>query len=136
MASNIINMGLGCMYGRRRSLLRLCGVDQHNQQIPGRRPEPSSLDKIKNFLVHEATAIDPAIVNKNICINNLRTIQIIKESWQADTGGGDLSVPTEAELFGPGLYMDAEPVCPSAGTYTLNAVGTNPTCTIAGHVVP
>jgi hypothetical protein len=32
--------------------------------------------------------------------------------------------------------MKNEPSCPSGGKYTFNAIGTAPTCSIAGHRVP
>jgi hypothetical protein len=28
------------------------------------------------------------------------------------------------------------PACPAGGTYTLNAVGELPSCTVPGHVLP
>jgi hypothetical protein len=40
------------------------------------------------------------------------------------------------DLFGPGHYMAAKPVCPSGGIYTLGAVQENPRCTIPGHTYP
>ena len=72
----------------------------------------------------------------NTCIANLKQMDSAKEQcamenkW--DTGHavvwGDLA-PT---------YMKAQPTCPSGGNYTLNNVGTNPTCDAAGglHVLP
>jgi hypothetical protein len=45
---------------------------------------------------------------------------------------------TEADLK-PYLKLDADgnlPKCPGGGKYTLGKVGENPTCSIAGHVLP
>jgi hypothetical protein len=47
--------------------------------------------------------------------------------------------PTDADLFGNNQYVRRKPLCPANGTYTLNAVDTVPTCSIAGppaHALP
>ena len=41
-----------------------------------------------------------------------------------------------SDLAGPTLYMKAKPKCPNGGFYSLNRVGTIPTCTTEGHVLP
>jgi prepilin-type N-terminal cleavage/methylation domain-containing protein len=66
---------------------------------------------------------------KQTCIANLKQIDSAKEQcameskW--DTGHavvwGDLA-PT---------YMKAQPTCPSGGTYTIDVVGTNPSCSLS-----
>ena len=46
-------------------------------------------------------------------------------------------LPAWAALVGTDGYVKAQPSCPSGGTYTINAVSTNPTCSVAGtHVLP
>jgi len=74
-------------------------------------------------------------VSANACINNLRTIAGAKDQWALENkkGTGDL---VNAQDIQPYLRNNAIPVCPLGGTYTLNAVGALPTCTIPGHVLP
>ena len=66
------------------------------------------------------------------CRSNLRQIQIAKQSWAADNKKKAADLPTETELFGANHYMQAEPQCPSGGTYSLNSVGEEPTCSFHG----
>ncbi len=71
---------------------------------------------------------------KQTCIANLKQIDSAKEQCASqnkwDTAHacamGDL-VPT---------YVKTDPTCPSGGTYTVNEIGTAPTCTVAGHALP
>jgi len=74
---------------------------------------------------------------KNACINNLRQIDGAKEQWalanNAETGNTSV---TFALIVGPTGYIKESPICAAAGAYTLAAVGTNPSCNIAGHVLP
>jgi hypothetical protein len=45
------------------------------------------------------------------------------------------AIPTAQDLspyFKDGIF----PVCPSGGTYTIGAVGEQPTCSIPGHALP
>ena len=73
--------------------------------------------------------------NANACINNLRAIDAAKTQWALDKEKNATDVPTVQDLtpyFKDGLF----PVCPDGGTYTINAVGEPPTCSIPGHVLP
>ena len=47
----------------------------------------------------------------------------------------DDDIPTALELL-PYLKDAVFPTCPSGGTYTINAVGVPPTCSIPGHALP
>jgi hypothetical protein len=49
---------------------------------------------------------------------------------KADTG----ALPTQAQLTP--TYLKAFPTCPSGGTYTIAAIGSDPTCSIATHALP
>ena len=71
---------------------------------------------------------------KSSCIASLKQIDSAKEQWamdnKKDAGAAVLSgdiAPT---------YIKSYPACPSGGTYTIGAVGTNPTCSKTGHVIP
>lgn len=69
------------------------------------------------------------------CIANLRQIESAKEQWAMETNQANTATPVWADLVGANAYMKAQPTCPSGGTYAVNAVNANPTCTIAGHAI-
>ncbi|HEY1717590.1 MAG TPA: hypothetical protein VGH42_04750 [Verrucomicrobiae bacterium] len=72
---------------------------------------------------------------RNACINNLRQIDIAKQQWALENNKTDDAIPTAQDLL---TYFpnNVFPACPSGGTYTVNAVGNPPTCSIPGHVLP
>jgi len=72
---------------------------------------------------------------RNACINNLRQIDAAKQQWALENNKNDVAVPTAVDLA-PYLKGGVFPVCPSGGTYTINAVGLPPTCSVPGHVLP
>jgi len=69
------------------------------------------------------------------CINNLRQIDAAKQQWALENNKTDTDVPTAQDLL-PYIRGGGFPVCPGGGTYTINAVGLPPTCSIPGHVLP
>ncbi len=71
----------------------------------------------------------------NTCINNLRLIEAVKQQWALENNKTDDDIPTALELL-PYFSDTVFPACPSGGTYTINAVGVLPTCSIPGHVLP
>ena len=76
---------------------------------------------------------------RSTCINNLRLIDAAKEQYalenNIDTGGAVVAANVTPYLKG-----NAMPTCPSAGAYTIDVVGTKPTCSKAAapdlHVLP
>jgi chromosome segregation ATPase len=85
----------------------------------------------------EPSAEPPAsAVNQlNACINNLRQIDAAKQQWALENDKTADAIPPAQDLlpyFRGGIF----PVCPSGGTYTINAVGAPPTCSVSGHVLP
>lgn len=72
---------------------------------------------------------------RNACINNLRAIDIAKQQWALENNKTDVAIPTEQDLL-PYFPNNVFLVCPSGGTYAINAVGNPPTCSIPGHVLP
>jgi prepilin-type N-terminal cleavage/methylation domain-containing protein len=68
------------------------------------------------------------------CLSNLREIESAKDIWAQQTGQAPTATPAQADLV-PG-FMQAFPTCPAAGVYTIGNLLTNPSCTIAGHVLP
>jgi hypothetical protein len=67
------------------------------------------------------------------CVSNLRTIDGAKATWALENKKAEGEMPTDADLFGAARYIREKPVCPEGGIYSLNPVGTNPTCTKPGH---
>ncbi|MGA3284216.1 MAG: hypothetical protein ABSD57_07145 [Verrucomicrobiota bacterium] len=72
---------------------------------------------------------------RNACINNLRQIDAAKQQWALENSKTDEAVPVAQDLL-PYLKGNVFPVCPSGGTYTINAAGLPPTCSVPGHVLP
>ena len=72
------------------------------------------------------------------CIANLKQIDSAKEQWAMDNQADSGATVALATLAGTGTatYMKSTPTCPSGGAYTINAIGTNPTCNKSGHVLP
>ena len=74
----------------------------------------------------------------NSCIANLKQIDSAKEQFamiaKLDTGATVVSTDLAP------TYIKTFPSCPGGGTYTINVVGTNPTCSLAAapdlHVLP
>ena len=73
------------------------------------------------------------ISQQNACINNLRQIDAAKNEWALEKGKKDGDVPAKEDLK---PYLRKWPVCPQGGTYTINAVGKPPECSIPGHALP
>jgi hypothetical protein len=73
--------------------------------------------------------------NANACINNLRMIEAAKDQWALEKQKTATDVPTAQDLL-PYFKDGTFPVCPDNGSYSINAAGELPTCTIQGHVLP
>jgi len=73
---------------------------------------------------------------KSTCVNNLRLIDHAKEQWATtnNKNNGDNCASTDVDDYMKGNTM---PACPSSGTYAVNAIGTNPSCTKSaeGHAL-
>jgi len=69
---------------------------------------------------------------KNTCINNLRQLDSAKEQWAMASGSTDGTEPVEAEVL-QYIKGGVMPTCPQGGTYTLNAIGVEPTCSHPDH---
>jgi prepilin-type N-terminal cleavage/methylation domain-containing protein len=79
---------------------------------------------IPNFVRARNTA------QRNACINNLRQIDGAKQQWALEQKKSDTDTPTQDDVK---VYIKNErfPGCPSSGTYSVNAVNTDPTCSRA-----
>ncbi|MFH1552645.1 MAG: prepilin-type N-terminal cleavage/methylation domain-containing protein [Candidatus Omnitrophota bacterium] len=70
----------------------------------------------------------------NACIANLKQIDGAKTLYALDS-----NLSTGASVAMTDLvtaYIKATPSCPAGGTYTVGVIGTDPTCTVTGHVLP
>ena len=70
------------------------------------------------------------------CIHNMKEIETAKEQWAMDTKRNNGDSAAFTDLVGPTLYLKSAPSCPSAGTYTVNPIGTVPACDVSGHSLP
>ena len=67
------------------------------------------------------------------CINNLRQIDAAKAQWALEAKKLTSALPTDADLFGVGLYLKKKPECPAGGKYTLDIVSNPASCDQPGH---
>jgi hypothetical protein len=82
---------------------------------------------IPNFVKARTTS------QANACINNLRQIDAAKQQWALEKGKQSTDTPTMDDLK---PYLRKIPHCPAGGTYTVNAVGQPPECSIPDHKLP
>jgi hypothetical protein len=75
------------------------------------------------------------VAQRTACISNLRQIDAAKQQWALVNNKTDEVVPTAPDLL-PYLKGGVFPVCPGGGTYTINAVGLPPICSVSGHALP
>ena len=74
------------------------------------------------------------------CIANLKQIDSAKEQWAMDNKQDTGATPASTDLYT--VYTKNTPSCPSNGTYTIGAIGTNPSCSVGvqsgynDHVLP
>ena len=67
----------------------------------------------------------------NACINNLRQVSGAKDQYALDKGG---TAPTAiGDLVT--TYITKTPTCPASGSYTIGALGTDPSCNVTGHTL-
>ena len=67
---------------------------------------------------------------KNTCINNLRQIDAAKEQWALDNSKNTGDAVVEDDIKGY-LKGNALPSEPASGSYTIEVVGTLPSCSLA-----
>lgn len=78
---------------------------------------------------------------KNVCINNLKQIDMAVSQWAIDNNIPIGAVPSEEQENTVYTYIKGQrPVCPEAGTYTIYQVGIKPQVRCsredAGHKLP
>ena len=88
---------------------------------------------IPNFVKARTTSQTSA------CINNLNQIDEAANQFALETHqitGASINFPNDLTPYIKLNTAGSIPPCPALGTYACPNVGTNPTCTIAGHVMP
>ena len=88
---------------------------------------------IPNFVKARATS------QANACINNLRQIDAAANQFaleQKKKTTDAISYPTDLSPYIKLNAVNSIPPCPAGGTYSCNAVGTSPTCSLANTVTP
>ena len=67
------------------------------------------------------------------CVANLKQIDSAKEQWAMDNRiSSGAAAPTLATLVGSAGYIKSMPTCASSGTYTVDLIGTPPSCSVGG----
>jgi len=100
------------------------------QQFQQVKTEMSTLQNQNQQLQGAIAGRDSAIA----CVANLRMLESVKAKWAADLRKQPTETPLDADLFGPGKYVQQKPACPAGGVYTLGPVLAKPTCSAPGHV--
>ncbi len=111
-------------------------VQQQQEQLQGWQADVVAAQQAQRaaaLAAQQQAQIEAA--QRNVCISNLRQIDAAKQQWALENDKTDEAIPTSQDLL---LYLKGGvfPVCPSGGTYTINAVGLPPTCSVPGHVLP
>ena len=73
---------------------------------------------------------------QRVCQENLAKIDGAKELWALENNNASDAVPVWADLVaadGSG-YLKKQPVCPASGTYTIDAVNQDASCSIVAPV--
>ena len=73
---------------------------------------------------------------KSSCLLNLKQTSGAKEQWAMDNKKSNGDTVAFTDLVGSTLYLKSTPICPASGTYTVNPIGTEPSCSVSGHVLP
>jgi hypothetical protein len=115
-------------------------TQQLNTSRTAAQQQQAQLEQVaaENQQVRAAAQEANAVLERNACINNLRQIDAAKQQWALEKNKPAEAIPTVQDIT-PYLKLDANgniPGCPSGGTYTLNAVGELPSCSVPGHVLP
>ena len=80
------------------------------------------------------------LANQRTCIAQLQQIDAAKRQHALDQKLSDGDTVLMSSIAGTDKYIRGPitgPVCPGGGTYVVNTVGTDPTCTYgSGHVMP
>jgi len=70
------------------------------------------------------------------CINNLRQMDGAKQQWALEYKKTPTDTPTLDDIKPYLNKADQSSICPAGGTYSLNVLSAEPTCSIPGHALP
>lgn len=73
------------------------------------------------------------ISRRNACQENMNKIDGAKQQWALETSQPASATPAWTDLVGSASYIRKTPLCPSSGTYTINSVNANPSCSLSGQ---
>ncbi len=75
----------------------------------------------------------PSAATRRIhCRDNLKQIANAKQQWAVEHKQSPTAVPVFSDICATNLYIHELLLCPVGGTYSLNAVSANPTCSKSG----
>lgn len=77
--------------------------------------------------------------HRRACQETLSKIDGAKEQWAIESNQPVGANAEWTDLVGGDLYIRRSPVCPMAGTYAIESVGTDPSCSLSlqyGHQLP
>jgi len=66
-----------------------------------------------------------------VCVRNLSRMDMAKEEWAMANNLAEGAPVTMDQIVSS--FIKYVPQCPSGGTYTVNPVGTAPTCSVGGE---
>ncbi|SRR5581483_7087902 len=109
------------------------GTEREAAQLQQQHLEQMQTQAEQQIATTPATTAASAEADREACVTNLRTIQAAKVQWAADLSKTLTDTPTEQDLL---VYLPGGtfPVCASGGTYTINAVGVAPSCSVHGQM--
>jgi DNA repair exonuclease SbcCD ATPase subunit len=98
--------------------------------------EPAALSQLRseNEQLQEQLQLLQQLPSRSVCIQNLELIDAAKSQFAEKNGllkGETVTMEDLAALFPNGI-----PVCPDGGHYSVNRVGSPPSCSISGHSIP
>lgn len=73
------------------------------------------------------------ISRRNACQENQSKIDGAKQQWALETNQPADATPDWNNLVGSSSYIRKSPVCPASGTYAINPVNADPSCSLSGQ---
>ena len=112
---------------------QLASAQDQNSQVQQVQQRLASENQNLRSQTQQAQEIQTAVQQQmDACIVNLRMIDGAKQQWALENKKTAADVPTAADLA---PFFTNQIVCPGGGTYTINAVGVPPACTVPGHTL-
>ena len=76
---------------------------------------------------------------RGTCLNNMRILDEAKEEYALENNKDSTTVPASDDVA-PYIRSNAMPICPAGGVYSIESIGTTPSCTKSVspdlHVLP